>query len=165
MSESFFLTESLAKEAIRLTMPTIQAFMNEGIAVRHDLHIVILDPAIPYSPITDFTETILVEHSLGDVENWQHDYAEIACGKAANSWRTGKETHDLRSTPWLYRLADVRFAGSSVRDNIIVACSGVQGHFDRMFAGMIREACEGLCIDAYERYMASNPPGNVFSPQ
>lgn len=160
---SFLLTKDLAQRAVELVTPAIRFTMTEGVAKRQDLHIVILNPGIPYSPLTDFADAILYQHQFGVESEWEHEYAAIAWGKANLTWRTGLPTHILQLHPQLYHPGDVRHAGSVNHNGIVVACSGVQGYFDAMFAQWIASACEGLCIHNFQTYTGPNAPDVLHS--
>ena len=54
--------------------------------------------------------------------------------------------------PHLLFLGDTPYWGGVKREGIVVACSGVQPHFDRMIAGMV---ADGLIAMAYELWMTS----------
>src|SRR5690606_40017855 len=56
------------------------------------LHIVIMDPALPWGRAS-FDESILHEHSVGDRLQWDADYARFARDKARICWRTRSEEH------------------------------------------------------------------------
>ena len=78
-SGSRFLTAEVAKAAIAAVTPAIEAQLAKpevsGLGV---LHVVILDPSRP-----DGEEpTLLYEHSIGDRDRWDVDYADYARRKA-----------------------------------------------------------------------------------
>jgi hypothetical protein len=92
---SRFLTPELAQAALAALTPAIAAQLAapevSGLGV---LHIVVLDPAQP--PGGGVTEPrILHEHSIGDRDRWDVDYADYARRKARLAWRHGMDGRRL----------------------------------------------------------------------
>lgn len=153
------MTRELVEQAVEVVEFSIRRTMRAGIANRHDLHIVVMNPAVQYSSDSQFEDAIYYEHSIGDPSKWPYPFDEIARGKAALSWRTGMPSHHVQQfASHLYLDGDVRHGGSTILDGIVVACSGVQGHFDRMFAEWIASAIRGMSVDRMRTYEATDPP-------
>jgi hypothetical protein len=150
-----FITRQIAKRAIELVLPTIQATMEGGEADGNHLHIVVAlqdDYEMPVHPdISESGEigtlhmTIVTEYSLGDPATWEHAYNDIAINMAELSARTGLDTrvvHTVRRD--LLQPGDVRYWGSAIKNGVIVACSGAQSQFDEFFSKAILAALEVL---------------------
>lgn len=151
---SFLLTAELADKAINLVLPAIDAAYTHQVINRLHLHIVVLNPTS-----IALEGAILVERSIGDTNVWAHPYDRIARSKAMVTWRTGLPSHEvLALAPHLYVEGDVRYGGSTNLNGIVVACSGVQSHFDQMIAQWIASACYALCIDEFEPLTGSTAP-------
>ncbi|HEX2604048.1 MAG TPA: hypothetical protein VHL60_05190 [Oxalicibacterium sp.] len=135
---SYFVDTALAKHAVQLCLPTIEASMNSREAGASGfLYIVIMRPG--FTPAHgSFAEAILYEHAVGDPAKWDADYAKFARGKAELSWRTGMDTHIVQQhKPHLLTEGDSLLWGGVVLHDFIVAVSGADPWFDEAFAGSI----------------------------
>lgn len=147
---SVILTRELAKQAVDVVRPAIEALLGSELAGgRKNLHLVILNP-------TD--GTVLHEESWGDETTWAHPYDEIARAKARQCYRTGVAGRKLQtSTPWLYEPGDTRYAGGVVEDGQVVAASGLKEYFDEMVSWMVFNAIFGLCVHAVDQISDDAP--------
>lgn len=148
-----FVTEETAKAAVAMTLPAILQMMHAGIFKRKHLHIVVMDPAKPFSGGYEFEHSILYEYSIGSPGEWQWPYGEIAASKAEVTWRTGHPTRAVRDAmPHLYEPGDTKYIGSVISrcGRLIVGVSGVQDYFDEMIAKWIVSAIEALAIQEAE---------------
>ncbi len=138
---SLLLTETIARRAVELVMPAIVWAMSTGLAKRTHLAIVILDPK------PNLAEPIrLYEEKLGEEEDWDHPYTDIAWGKAEVCWRNQCNSGEVRDhRPFAYQAVDPSFQGGVYMDGLVVACSGVDGYVDEMFSMWIALACLALC--------------------
>lgn len=158
---SYFLTETLAKEAVALALPAIKKLMATRTGGRNGLHIVILDPTITPAGGGSFAEAILYEHQIGDPEGWKHDYVAIARSKAEQAWRDGRPnlwTHLF--APALIVEGDARYWSSFVYNGLVVACSGIQPWFDFLVGGWVALACQQLAQD--EKQVHDEATGGGF---
>lgn len=139
------LTREIADQAIGLIGPFIMNAMAIGMVKQKDLHIIILDPASLTEP------KILTSKSYGDPEKWEYPYSQIALSKANICFKNKCSTADmLVKKPFAYCSGDAPFVGGVYMDGLIVACSGVEGYFDQMFAEMIASVCKALCTHQIE---------------
>lgn len=150
---SFLLTKELAERAVGLVIPTIKSCIEYAVFKRSDLHIVVLDPTIPFAIAQGGSAIelpVIYEWSYGDLSKWEHPYHLIARSKAMISWRTGLPTHQVQQRmPYLLMggpRGDTVYWGSAVLEGIIVAASGVQPWFDEMISYQVAAACRALCI-------------------
>ena len=152
---SKFLDKYIAREAIDIVQPTIEKFLGSSHTGKENdsIHIVVLNPG---------TEDILFEESLGaDKSTWNYPYDEIARSKARICQRTGMVGRDVQvHAPWHYESGDTRYVGGVYENGLVVAASGIQDHYDEMFAWMVVSAIQGLCRDSVS-LMSDNAP-NFF---
>ena len=158
-----FLTEKMAEEAIKMVWwmvldQTSIHFKTKSKAC----HVVVLVPEqenpdgpnqvgrYPNYSVRPYT---LFEYSFGNKESeWTANYDDIARSKAYKLWN-GMNDGRTDIIPHLMYSGDCPFWGGVKRDGIVVACSGVEAHFDRMISGMIADM---LIAGAYHAWMKSN---------
>jgi hypothetical protein len=142
-----FLTAAHANEAFdAFVRPSIQHAMHKEHVNKSHMHVVVLQPGVPYAEGADLP--ILFEVSFGDSEDWKKwegkSYKEFAYGKARLSWRTGLSSREVVLVkPQLLLPGDCRLWGSSVYGGVVTAISGIQPFFDEMFATMTSAAMVG----------------------
>ena len=147
MTKPFFLTAEQAREAFEaFVIPGIQLAMRNGHVNRKHLHVVVLNPCVPFAEGVDLP--ILFEHSIGKRSNWAEwdgkSFDDFARAKATMSWRTGKSSREVVLTmPQMLISGDTSLWGSAVIDGVICGVSGVQPYFDEMFARMTCAAMIG----------------------
>jgi len=144
MSNPAFLTAKQAGEAFdAFVRPSIQHAINKENVNKSHMHVVVLQPGVPYVEGADLP--ILFEVSFGEMEDWEvKSYKECAYGKARLSWRTGLSSREVVLTkPHLLLPGDCRLWGSSVYGGVVTGISGVQPFFDEMFATMTSSAMVG----------------------
>jgi hypothetical protein len=134
---SRFLSESVARAALSAVTPGIAAQLAapevSGLGV---LHFVVLDPSRPFTQEGD-EPRILCEHSIGDRERWDVDYAAYARRKARLSWRHRMDSrHLLLQAPHLLLADEEPLWGSVWLDGIVVAASGAFPIWDECFCLM-----------------------------
>jgi hypothetical protein len=135
---SYLVDADLARHAVQLCLPTINASMESREAGASGfLYIVIMRPG--FTPAHgSFADAILYEHAVGDTSKWDADYGHFARGKAELSWRTGMDTHLVQQQkPYLLAEGDSLLWGGVVTHDIIVAVSGADPWFDEAFAGSV----------------------------
>jgi len=147
-----FLTEEIAERAVNNTLLVIESMQN---FLPHMMcHIVILVPVMNYDqddyPNHPIEPSVLYEYSLGDPKKWPHNFASIARCKALQLWH---DRNDGRTDcmPHLLFFGDTPFWGGVKRRGIVVACSGFQPHFDKMFSGIIADMCIGMAYDRWAK--------------
>ncbi len=119
-------------------------------------HLVILVPAMEDARETDYPDWpnyplqphVLYETSCRDSE-WSGPYDEIARCKALQLW-TDRANGGAGVTPHLLFPGDTPFWGGVKRDGIVVACSGVQPHFDRLMAGITADTLIALSLHEWK---------------
>ncbi len=148
---SLFLTAKLAQEAVGTVLPAITELMNFR-AKRAHMHIVILDPTKkPWN--STFEEAIVYEYQIGNPEEWEYDYKNVARSKAEQSFRTGLPNGIMHlHAPVLIESGDTKWTSSYVDSisGMIVACSGVQGYFDYLVGGWVALTCLQFAYDESE---------------
>jgi hypothetical protein len=131
-----FLTSQNARAAIGLAIPTIDQCMEQGLTDGRGLHIV-AGLRVPDSR-GGFTGSLVSEYSIGDPDTWRHDFRLIAHGKLQLTARTGLPTRVVQlDRPELLQHDDIKYWGSAIKGDAIVACSGVQSRWDETFADII----------------------------
>lgn len=136
-SGSRFLTQDIAKAALLAVAPAIASQLASpevsGLGV---LHLVVLDPSRPFTQEGD-EPRVLCEHSIGERERWDVDYAGYALRKARLSWRHGMDSRRLLlQAPHLLLAGEEPLWGSVWLDGIVVAASGAFPIWDECFCLM-----------------------------
>ncbi|MBW8848072.1 MAG: hypothetical protein JF607_24275 [Burkholderiales bacterium] len=135
---SRFLTADTAKAALAALVPAIAAQLAvpevSGLGV---LHVVVLDPAQAFGD--GATEPrILYEHSIGDRDRWDVDYADYALRKARLAWRHRMDGRRLLMLePHRLLADDSTLWGSVWLDGLVVAASGAFPVWDECFSLMV----------------------------
>lgn len=146
-----FLDADKARDAFEaFVLPGIQNAIKEEHVKRLHLHVVAFNSLAMYDPTVDYGEyqnlPILFDYSVGDPAAWEWDYNLYVQGKALITLRTGLSSRDVLMTkPQLLMPGDPLYWGSAIIDGVIVGVSGVEPHFDEMFARMTAAA---LCAEA-----------------
>lgn len=166
MTAPAFLTNHQAEEAFQiLVLPSITSAMKAGHIKREHLHVVVLEPGVPYQMDADLP--ILFEYSIGRRKHWEKwegglSFDDFARGKARLSWRTGLPSREVVLTkPHLLLPSDCRLWGSSVYGGFITGVSGVEPYFDEMFANMTSAAMVGEASH-YANLLAQDPDAPDF---
>lgn len=133
-------------EAVLDTLtPAIKAFLAQ-FAKREDLAIRVLDPAYPNETV------VLAKRDLGNTLLWEHNYAKIAMGKAEVCQRNKCDSEVVKiERPFCYKEGDPPFTGGVYVHGLVVACSGVEGYFDQMFARWIAASCRAIATHRLEK--------------
>ena len=158
---SVLLTKELAREAVELVLPSINAVL-DGRGKRRYFHIVILDPTVkPWNG--SFEDAILYEYSIRKDE-WDNDYDSVARSKAYQSWRSQGGYPNLiiqEMGPASLQAGDRQGTSSFEWYGLIVAGSGIQGWLDFMIAGWVALACQMLAREEAEK-LRSDPKKNSY---
>lgn len=151
---SRFAGAHAARQAVSMVLPMVDAAMkNPAVGESGFLHIVIMDPALPWGA-APFEQAILHEHSVGDRQRWDADYARFARDKAKICWRTGRDGHAVRTvSPHLLDVRDCGVWGAVCVDGIVVGVSGANPWYDEAFAG-----CIAHCLKAVAKAQALAMP-------
>ncbi|BAL24930.1 hypothetical protein [Azoarcus sp. KH32C] len=144
---SHYVTQALARQAVALVSPMIDAAMQDRSVVGSGfLYLVIMNPGMPAGSVP-FDEAVLHEHAFGDRNAWDADYAAFARAKALLSWRSGRDGHEMQQLyPQLLRPHDTVLTGGVCIDGIVVGASGAFPVYDEMFAGTV-----AVCLRALAR--------------
>jgi hypothetical protein len=174
------LTKDLAARAVEQALPLLQHLMDSKVLKRPALAIVILKPGLPPP---DFGQrelpmaTILYERQLGrdtylpqltldpdqpQVSAWERPFDLYARQKALLTARTGLPSRLVQSQcPHLLMPGNIVYGGSTIKDGLIVACSGVQSWYDEAIAEIIAS----LCLAAVREVQSKLPGDTVYIPQ
>lgn len=148
---SRYVTRETARKAIELALPMLEAGRADPSVVGSGfLHIVVMDPSCTPAHVS-FEEAILYQHSLGDRNRWDADYAAFATAKARLSWNTGLSSHEVQTLqPQLLPVGATSLWGSVCLDGIVVGVSGAFPWFDEAYAGAIACMIRALAKSARE---------------
>jgi len=155
-----FVDADLAREALALALPMIEAAVRrERVSGGGFLHIVVLDPTARPERVP-FEQAVLLEHSIGERERWDADYAGFARAKARLSWTHGLDSHSLQTLrPHLLRQGDSLLWGGVCLDGLVVACSGAHPWYDEAFATAVAAALRAL---VKERHAAARAQDRLW---
>ena len=104
---------------------------------------------------------VLSTKRVGDRQDWQEDYEKIAYFKARKMAETGLNSREaVLLHPALTSSGDGIHWGGVTRDNVIVACSGVQPYFDEAISQAVLSLClaiiEDKVVHSRQAAMAAN---------
>ena len=149
-----FLTKEVADLAIQTVLNAVFD-VNGGIDILLDRRMCHIDVLVPSTQHDDdrwmprqIEPLLLHEHSVSPDE-WPHGFGLIARSKATELW-DGQNDGRTDCQPHLLFSGDTPFWGGVKREGIVVACSGIQPHFDRMIASMIADMCVALAYNAWK---------------
>lgn len=132
------LTEEICEQAWNVVYDGIHAAANNVITNKLAGTIVVLHPV---------DGTKIFEQTIDS--NGRHDdakYRRLAHAKAHLTRRTGMASREVQQrAPHLLQYSDVKWGGSTVRDGLIVAFSGVQAAYDEMIAEWMTSAIIAMC--------------------
>ena len=151
------LNQRIAGRAIELAEPLITNLAETGTTRRHDLFVLVGQ--------RDERGRLLVfaEKVFGEEASWEHDYREIARGKGDITARTGLPSREVQLLhPELLRPTDVKYWGSVVSGNVIVAVSGVQPWYDEAIATSILALVRALIQDEITVMAEASPESNRY---
>lgn len=146
---SRFLTPDVAKAAVLAVAPAIEAQLGRpevsGLGV---LHLVVLDPA----QADGDAPGVLYEHSIGDRDRWDVDYADYARRKARLSWRHRMDSRRLLMLePHRLQADDDPLWGSVYVDGLVVAASGAFPIWDECFSLMVAAQLRARAFESASR--------------
>ncbi len=161
----YFLTEKIAGDSIAYVLNIIADLFDKKELKHLDFHMVILVPSMKVDRL-DYPNylvepSILYEFSSGDKNKWEHKFDEIAQCKALQLWH-GRNDGRTDCIPHLLFPEDTPWWGGVKRQGIVVACSGFQPHFDKMFSGLVADMCIGKAYNEWAN-LQSNLEGDFLS--
>jgi hypothetical protein len=132
---SWLGNQAAAQRALQRALPGIEPQVADPeVCGSGFLHIVIMDPALAPGEV-GFQEAILAEHSVGDRDRWDADYAAFARAKARLSWTSGLDGHAVQARmPHRLREGDTLLWGGICLDGIAIGVSGAHPWYDEAFA-------------------------------
>jgi hypothetical protein len=115
------------------------------------LHLVLLDPTRGPDRFS-FDEAVTHEHSIGDRDRWDVDYAAYARGKARLSWQHGMDSRRLQAlSPHRLQAGDSLLWGGVWLDGLVVAASGALPAWDEAFSLAVAGLWRSLALEAAEQ--------------
>jgi hypothetical protein len=143
---SHFANADTAREAIDMALLMIKpSIQDKEVSGCGFLHIVVMTPGLGPRD-TSFEEAILMEHSIGDRDAWDADYAMYARAKTRLCWEHGMDGITIQATrPHLLKPGDTLLWGGICLDGIVVGVSGAFPWFDEAFAMSIACNLRALC--------------------
>lgn len=148
-----YITKEIAATAVATA---VRSVLGSGLTKRQDIHVVVMVPAMKddrpdYTDYPDYSiyAEVIHEESFGNVGKWEHPYNDIARCKALQLWQ-GRNDGRAGNIPHLLFPGDTPFWGGVYREDIVVACSGVQPYFDRLISGITADWIIALAQHAYE---------------
>lgn len=156
MSKGIVCTE-LVREAFEMVSPHIEKMLVDH-ANQTDMSVVISATEVinPNNPDKSFKDNCFLVTGFGERSAWKLDYERMALSKAEKSVRTGLSSVNIEAH--YFREGDTPYWGSVVLDDIVVACSGVEAHYDEMFSMWIASAIKALC----KKRISELPKGQHF---
>ena len=156
MSKSIICTE-LVQQAFKMASPHIAQMLKDH-ANQTDMAVVISATEVinRHNPDKSFKHNCYLVTGFGDQAKWKLDYEAMALSKAEKSVRTGKSSVNIEAH--YLREGDTPYWGSVVLDDIVVACSGVESHYDEMFSMWIASTIKALC----KQRVSQLPQGQHF---
>ena len=150
-----FLTKEIAERAVLRMIDVMRG--SEDLLSRQAFHMVILVPSMkdareknfPDWPDYNIKPHVIYEHSFAK-DVWNHEFDEIARCKALQLWH---DRNDDRTDcmPHLLFPSDTPYWGGVKRHGIVVACSGFQAHFDKMFSGIVADICIAMAYNEWDK--------------
>ena len=134
-----------ARRVAELLRPIVEGMMDAGIVHRQAFYILfaVRAPTDPW-----YKQIYATTYGKQPESEWDYPFDQIAHGKGRITGRTGLPSRIVQLTkPHLLLPDDVRFWGSWIEDNIIVASSGVKPWYDEAICKM---AC-GLVLARIEQ--------------
>lgn len=147
-THSRFADAQAARAAVALALPSIEKTLQcAGVSACRVLHVVVLDPASTWVN-SSFEEAVLYEHSVGDRQRWDADYAAFARDKARLSWRYGMDSRRLLlQQPHRLSQDDSLLWGGVCLDGIVVAASGAIPAWDEAFSLLVAAHLRAIALE------------------
>jgi hypothetical protein len=144
---SHFADAAAVDQAMRMALLMIQpSCKDKNVCGAGFLSIIVMKPGLDPRD-TPFEEAILLEHAVGDKDEWDADYAAYAKAKARLTWETGLDGSVVQALqPQRLREGDTLLGGAVCLDGIVVGVSGAFPWYDEAFAlsiaALIRAQCK-----------------------
>ncbi len=152
-----FLTKEIAEKAMALAAQTAMA---RGGLKGDTFHIVMIVPAMEYEsgkfPNYPLQAHVLAEYTHGDRDTWRRDYANIAQCKALQLWHK-RNFGGTDSVAHLIIKGDTHYWGGVRREEIAVACSGVDSEDDKMISGITADISIAMAYKARNAWRIAHP--------
>lgn len=159
-----FLSADVLKRATSNVRPAIIAMMASGMAKRSHLFVGITDPLLRPGDRRGFEDAIIYAESMGNPDNWQYPYEDIAKSKGRISWETGLPSQIVQERdPYLLRPEDTPYFGTAVQNGLVVFVSGVEAFNDQLFAEWYASAVRAESIRLRLHMMEKAPGINLWS--
>lgn len=167
MPESSLLTLGVCYQALDMILPSIMENMRTGPYSGEAGLLIVLNPTRLYEPKYHdgpnndaFKEEVVFwTHPIGNPEEWEHPYAEVALAKAYASFKYRLPADVIvDQAPKLLEPGMTKYGGSAVCpiSGLVVAFSGVQAHFDKQISESMLGAIKALCQGRMHE-IAANP--------
>jgi hypothetical protein len=139
------IDESIAELALDMASPMIDGLIEFEVISRGELCVIVA--LGDGNGLFDVLRT----KRVGVPEEWEEDYEAIATGKIKMMAETGLNSRvAVLLHPALTSQGDVIWWGGVTRDNIIVACSGVQPYFDEAISQTVLSLILAIIEDKVE---------------
>src|SRR3989344_5802107 len=151
---SALLTKEIIAEAVEILRPGLEAFIIDQ--QRVVACIVVLDPTIypPAEPVQIWNGSVGEQ----DRTKWPRPYDFYASKKAALTFRTRFPSHIVVfDKPHLLVEGDFKYGGSTIRDDLIVATSGLDWKHDLAVSEAVASLCRALCLKESETEFKREP--------
>ena len=140
--------------AFETVRPAIEEALRSGLTNRGFLNVVVaMLPDFSAAPSEgSFEDSCLLVTAIGDTQGMEPRFRRMALSKAEQTVRTGRPTAER--APHQLRPGDTTSWGSVVLDGIVVACCGVQSHYDEMFSMWIAAAIKAEAKRVFAEHYA-----------
>ncbi len=124
-----------------------------------DMHVLMLVPEMKKMgsyPAHEIVPFVFARYTNGDaLVPKQALYQDLAECKALQLW-DDRNFGGPNSVPHLLLRGDTPYWGGVKRDGIVVACSGLASHYDRMLSSMVADACIAIAHGNYLAWRDAN---------
>ncbi len=164
-----FVNSQIANTALDLVAPAIDSGIERGVFGGQYLFTVVgLRRVAGLMPHRDVLNQLrnyrnsnsyitVAERRFGGSGEWELPYDDIAHGKAEKTGRTGLDTRELHfQQSELILPGDVKYWGSVIKHNIVVASSGFKSRYDELVSRMVIEAMFTFIEDLLEEQQAGD---------
>lgn len=160
MKRKLITPKFLTQELIHRTVDNVvsMVFKNYPELKRKTIHVVVVVPSyeseLPGE--TDVSGSMIRPHriyqkSFGNMMEWEHPFDDIARCKSDQLWYEFNPGNGVKNPPAHLMFPNwTPYWGGDKKEGLVVACSGVQPHFDKMISGMILSGIIGLAEHAWE---------------
>lgn len=161
------VSHQICATAWDIVQPAIRQAAEQGVIDRFAGAVVVLDPYATsvsgyqdgqsVAEAADQPGVLFMAEIDGSTEIDPATFRRVALAKAHVSLTVGHPSRIVQQQmPHLYQAGMTKWGGSTVRDGLVVAFSGVQAVFDEMISGWMADAVIALCRNEMTR------PGGVL---